>query len=192
MTSPDQGEITQVLKTIAAGDRAAMDRLMPLVYPDLRALAGHFLRREGAGHTLQPTELVNEAFLRLVDQKRVDWKGRSHFFAIGAQAMRRILVDHARAKLSKKRGQRPIKVELHEDMMISTTRAEDVLALDQALERLTALDPEQARIVELRFFGGLNVEEVAEVLGVSKRKVEAEWTVTRAWLRRELSAPPSR
>jgi RNA polymerase sigma factor (TIGR02999 family) len=127
-----------------------------------------------------------------VDQTRVDWKGRSHFFAIGAQAMRRILVDHARAKLSKKRGQRPVKVELHEDMMISTTRAEDVLALDQALERLTEVDPEQARIVELRFFGGLTVEEVAEVLGVSKRKIEAEWTVTRAWLRRELSAPSPR
>ena len=190
MASPDPGEITRLLNTVASGDREAMDRLMPLVYPDLRALAGHFLRREGSGHTLQPTELVNEAFLKLVDQTRVDWKGRSHFFAIGATAMRRILVDHARAKLSKKRGQRPVKVELNEDMMISTARHEDVLALDQALERLAELDPEQARIVELRFFGGLTVEEVAEVLGVSKRKVEAEWTVTRAWLRRELSAPP--
>lgn len=146
------------------------------------------MRRERPEHTFEPTELVNEAFLRLVDVSRVDWKGRSHFFAVGAQLMRRILVDHARAKLRQKRGGRPHRVELSESLVLTPNNFEDVLALDEALEKLAKFDSRQARIVELRFFAGLTVKEVAEVLDVSKRTVEAEWTVVRAWLRRELSS----
>ncbi len=188
MTTSNQSEITQVLQTISAGDRSAVDRLMPLVYDDFRSLARHFLGAERPGHTLQATELVNEPFLRLVDIKRVDWKGRSHFFAVGAQAMRRILVEHARAKLRKKRGERPHRVEMSEDLVLTPEKPEDLLAMDEALGKLAKLDERQARIVEMRFFGGLTIEEVAEVLGVSKRTGESEWTMIRAWLRRELTA----
>jgi RNA polymerase sigma factor (TIGR02999 family) len=188
--SESRSEITQILQAAKAGDSSAVNKLMPLVYDELRSLAGRFMSRERPGHTLQPTELVNEAFLRLVDQTRVDWQGRTHFFAVGARVMRRILVDHARSKLRKKRGERPQRVELTEKLTLTTDSLEDVLALDEALEKLNKVDPRQARIVEMRFFGGLTVSEVAEVLNVSKRTVEGEWTMVRAWLRRELSAPP--
>jgi RNA polymerase sigma factor (TIGR02999 family) len=188
--SQGRSEITRILQAAKAGDASAVNKLMPLVYDELRSLAGRFMSRERPGHTLQPTELVNEAFLRLVDHTRVDWQGRTHFFAVGARVMRRILVDHARSKLRKKRGERPQRVELTEKLTLTTDSLEDVLALDEALEKLNKVDPRQARIVELRFFGGLTVSEVAEVLNVSKRTVEGEWTMVRAWLRRELSAPP--
>jgi RNA polymerase sigma factor (TIGR02999 family) len=181
-----QGEVTRILVSISAGDRSAVNRLVPLVYDELRSLAGRFLSRERPDHTLQPTELVNEAYLRLVDQNRVQWQGKTHFFAIGAQAMRRILVDHARSKLRKKRGERPQRVELTESLRISTEHEGDVLAIDEALKRLEKIDADQARIVELRFFGGLTVSEVAEVMDLSKRTVEREWAMIRAWLRREL------
>ncbi len=184
-------DVHRVLESLSEGKSSAANELMPLVFGELRSLAARLLSQERPGHTLQPTALVNEAFLRLVDQKRVSWQGRTHFFAIGAQAMRRILVDHARSKLRKKRGQRPLRVELTEKLLISSENIEDVLAVDEALEKLAELDPRQARIVELRFFGGLTVAEVAEAIGVSKRTVEAEWTMVRAWLRRELSSPPS-
>ena len=162
-------------------------RLMPLVYDDLRALAASHLRREAPGHTLQPTALVNEAFLKLVDQTRVDWKGKTHFFAVGAEIMRRILVDHARGKNRQKRGGDRQRIALHDDLKLTPQSDEDLLAVDDAIEKLADRDPRQAKIVELRFFGGLTVAEVAEVLGVSKRTVEAEWTMIRAWLRRELT-----
>jgi RNA polymerase sigma factor (TIGR02999 family) len=187
MSSPSQTNVTQVLSAIDQGDAAAVERLMPMVYDDMRALAADFLRRERPGHTLQPTALVNEAFLKLVDQNRVEWKGRSHFFAVGAEIMRRILVDHARTKKRAKRGGGRERIQLNEDCFVSPHPEIDLLEINEALDKLAELDARQARIVELRFFGGLTVQEVAEVLGVSKRTVEAEWTMVRAWLRRELA-----
>jgi len=188
MTEPDPAEVTKILKRMAGGDRDAVEELMPVVYGELRSIAARYLSRERAGHTLQPTALVNEAYLKLIQQNRIEWQGRSHFFAISSQLMRRILVDHARSKLRVKRGDGARRVELNEDLMISPQNSADVLRLEDALVALEQLDPTQAKIVEMRFFGGLTVDEVATVLGVSKRKVEAEWTMIRAWLRRELSA----
>jgi RNA polymerase sigma factor (TIGR02999 family) len=187
MDSQSRAELTQVLDAIDDGDNAAADRLMPLVYDDMRALAADYMKRETPGHTLQPTALVNEAFLKLVDQSRVEWAGRSHFFAVGAEIMRRILVDHARAKKRVKRGGDRERLELTEDCQVSPSPSVDLLAIDEALAKLAKRDARQAKIVELRFFGGLTVEEVAGVLGMSKRTVEAEWTMIRAWLRRELA-----
>lgn len=186
MSTTDSAEITGILKRISEGDRSEHEKLAPLVYQELRKIARRLMSRERPGHTFQPTDLVHEAFIKLTQQDRVDWKGRSHFFAIGAQHMRRILVDHARSKATVKRGQTPQRVELTEGLALYVDRPSDVLALDDALEKLAKLDPRQAQIVELRFFGGLTVQEVAEVLGVSKRTVEAEWTMIRAWLRHEL------
>jgi len=184
---PDRMDVTDALKSLNAGDHSAIERLIPLVYRELRSLAAAFLRRERPDHSLQPTDLVNEAYLRLVDQTRVDWQGRTHFFAVGAQAMRRVLVDHARSRLRRKRGGGVRPVEFSESLHISSEREGDVLALEEALQTLEKLDPGQARIVELRFYGGLSVAEVAEAMGMSKRSVEREWTMIRAWLRRELS-----
>jgi RNA polymerase sigma factor (TIGR02999 family) len=181
-------EITQLLIGLKDGDRAAAAaKLMPLVYDEFRALAARHLRHERADHTLQPTALVHEAYLRLIDQTRVDWQGRTHFFAVGAQAIRRILVDHARQKKRQKRGGGAGRVALDESVALAPQRAEEILALDEALEKLGKLDHRQAQVVEMRFFAGMNVEEVAEVLGVSKRTVEGDWTMARAWLMRELS-----
>jgi RNA polymerase sigma factor (TIGR02999 family) len=179
-------DVTQVLEQIRNGDQRAADRLLPLVYDEFRALARHYLAQERANHTLQPTALVHEAYMKLVDQTRVDWQGRSHFFAVAAQAMRRILVDHARSRQREKRGGGRARVVLDEAVALSPQKDEDVIALDEALERLAKLDPRQAKVVELRFFGGLGVEEVAHALGVSKRTVEGDWTFARAWLSREL------
>jgi len=179
-------DVTVVLEQMRNGDKNAADKLLPLVYDEFRALARHYLAQERANHTLQPTALVHEAYMKLVDQTRVDWQGRSHFFAVAAQAMRRILVDHARSRQRDKRGGGRARVILDEAVALSPQKDEDVLALDEALERLAALDPRQAKVVELRFFGGLSVEEVAEALGVSKRTVEGDWTFARAWLSREL------
>ncbi|OHB81947.1 MAG: RNA polymerase subunit sigma-70 [Planctomycetes bacterium RBG_16_64_10] len=187
MASSDTAAVTRCLHALSRGDRSAMEQLVPLVYDALRQQAASYLRREPAGHSLQPTALVHEAFLKLADQKHVSWQGRSHFFAIGAQAMRRILVDHARRKARAKHGGRRRRIALDEHLVVSPQRDEDLLALDEALSKLARVDPRQAQIVELRFFGGLSVQEVAEVLGVSKRTIEADWTAVRAWLRRELS-----
>ena len=181
-----RAEITGVLVSIDAGDTSAINRLLPLVYDELRTMAARFMRREKRGHSLQPTELVNEAYLRLVDAERVKWSGKTHFLAVGARAMRWILVDHARRKLRKKRGGDIQRVELTENLHITSERDTDVLALEEALEKLEKLDPRQARIVELRFYGGLSVREVAEVMGLSKRTVDRDWAMIRAWLRREL------
>ena len=181
-------EITKLLIGLKDGDRAsAASKLMPLVYDEFRALAARHLRRERADHTLQPTALVHEAYLRLIDQTRVDWQGRTHFFAVGAQAIRRILVDHARQRKRQKRGGGAGRVVLDESVALAPQRAEEILALDEALEKLGKLDTRQAQVVEMRFFAGMSVEEVAEVLGVSKRTIEGDWTMARAWLMRELS-----
>ncbi len=188
MNKPNTDEVTQLLEQLSSGDQEAADTLMPLVYDEFRALAASFMAREGKDHTFQPTALVNEAYLKLIDQKRTTWKSKSHFFAIGAKAMRRILVDHARAGKREKRGGAAQRVELHDDIALSPGREEDTLAVNDALEKLAKLDPRQANIVELRFFAGLSVEEVAEVLNVSKRTVEGDWTMVRAWLRKELGA----
>lgn len=168
-------------------DGSIAEQLMPLVYDDMRALAANYLRQERPGHTLDPTALVNEAYLRLADQRRVSWRGKTHFFAVGANIMRRILVDYARSKHRQKRGGDRQRIALHDDLRLNLRSDEDLLAVDEAIEVLAERDSRQAKIVELRFFGGLTVGEVAEVLGVSKRTVEAEWTMIRAWLRRELS-----
>jgi RNA polymerase sigma factor (TIGR02999 family) len=181
-------EITQLLISLKDGDRAAAaSKLMPLVYDEFKALAARHLRRERANHTLQPTALVHEAYLRLIDQTRVDWQGRTHFFAVGAQAIRRILVDHARQRNRVKRGSGAERVALDDSVALAPQRAEEILALDEALDKLAHLDERQAQVVEMRFFAGMSVEEVAGVLGVSKRTVEGDWTMARAWLMRELS-----
>jgi RNA polymerase sigma factor (TIGR02999 family) len=186
MSAPDSSTPTELICAARDGDRAAADELMPEVYNELRSLAASYLAQETVSHTLQATALVNEAYLKMVDQTRVDWQGRTHFFAVAAQSMRRILVDHARARRRKKRGGDRQRIVL-DDLQLSVQRDDDVLALDEALNVLAQRDERQARIVELRFFGGLTVAEVALVMGVSKRTVEAEWTMIKAWLRRELA-----
>ncbi len=183
----DELDVAETLAEVARGRHGAADRLMPLVYEQMRGLAGSLLNQESPGNTLQPTALVNETYLRMADQTRVDWRGKTHFFAIGAKMMRRILVDHARSKKRLKRGGAMHRIPLSDDLRVTSRDDEDVLAVEAALTKLAELDPRQAQIVELRFFGGLTVEEVAEVLNVSKRTVESEWTMVRAWLRRELS-----
>ena len=185
--SADEIDVTETLAWVASGQHDAADRLLPLVYDQLRRLAGSMLNQESPGNTLQPTALVHETYLRMADQTRVDWRGKSHFFAIGAKMMRRILVDHARGKKRNKRGGDMPRIPLTDDLCVTSRNEEDVLAVEEALKKLAELDPRQAQIVELRFFGGLTMEEVAEVLNVSKRTVESEWTMVRAWLRRELS-----
>lgn len=187
MAPSETTEVTQYLKALSHGDPTAMDHLIPIVYQTLRQQAAAYLRREPPGHSMQPTALVHEAFMKLANQRNVDWQGRSHFFAIGAQAMRRILVDHARRKARARHGGGRQRISLDDNLAVSRERDTNLLALDDALEKLAQLDPRQAKIVELRFFGGLSVQEVADVLGVSKRTVEADWTMVRAWLRRELS-----
>ena len=189
MARPGDGSpVTQLLAGLQDGDPSVAARLLPLVYEDFRALALRHLARERAGHTLQPTALVHEAYLKLVDQTRVNWQGRTHFFAVGAQAMRRILVEHARSRRREKRGGDRQRVELDEGAALAPERGVDLLDLDEALRRLEALDERQARVVELRFFGGMNMEEVAQALGVSKRTAEGDWRMARAWLHRELAA----
>jgi RNA polymerase sigma factor (TIGR02999 family) len=181
-------QITQLLCQAQQGDQSVVGRLLPLLYDALHDQAERYLAREAKDHTLQPTALVHEAYLKLVDQSRVDWQGRSHFLAVGAHAMRRVLVDHARGRKRLKRGGEWQRIGLQEGIALSTGCDEDILAVDEALTKLSELDARQARIVELRFFAGMTVAEVAETLDVSKRTVEAEWTAVRAWLRRELHA----
>ncbi len=173
-------------------DKQLAGQLMPLVYDELRVLADRFLKGERKGHTLQPTALVHEAFLRLVDQTRVNWQGRTHFLAVGASMMRRVLIDHARSRGRAKRGRDWQRLPLEDNVLGRSSGEVDLLDIDAALDALAAIDPEQACIVELRFFGGLSVEEVAGLLGVSKRKAEGDWTHAKAWLRKRLAemAPP--
>ena len=178
--------VTQLLMRWGGGDERALDQLMPMVYDELRRLAGGYLRREWFNHSLECTALVHEAYLRLVDQTRADWKNRAQFFGVAAQMMRRILVDHARAQKAVKRGSNEPRLSLSQADLIPKQKDVDLLALDDALKTLAALDPQQGRIVELRFFGGLTIEETAEVLRISHATVERDWTVARAWLRREI------
>lgn len=187
MNKPDGEDITQILKAAGSGDGSAIDRLMPMVYDELRALADSYLQRERSDHTLQATALVHEVYVRLVRQEDVEWKNRAHFFAVAAQAIRRILVDHARRHHRLKRGGDRQRVRLELDAALTQERDLDLLALDEALDRLAHLSERQSRIVELRFFGGIGLKEIAEVLGVSPRTVDGDWSMARAWLRRELS-----
>ncbi len=178
-------EVTLILEAINHGDREARERLAPLIYGELHGLAEGYMRRERGGHTLQPTALVNEAWIKLADQSRVEWKGRAHFFGIAAQAMRRILVDHHRRRAAARRGSGRA-VTLLEDSTRTFRDPLDFVALDEALDELADVDERAARIVELRFFGGLSVEETAEVLDVSTPTVKRDWRMARAWLYRRL------
>ncbi len=183
-----RGDVTRLLAETAAGHEDAAARLFPIVYEELRRLAASALRRERADHTLQPTALVHEAFLRLVDVPDAHWQDRSHFVAVAARAMRRILVDHARGRKALKRGNGEVRVPIEDvDVAAGDPADIDLVLLDEALETLTAIDDRQARIVELRFFGGLTVEETAALIGASSRTVKREWQMARTWLRRELA-----
>jgi len=182
------GEVTALLGEMKQGSQDALARLIPLVYKELRRLAGHYMRDERASHTLQPTALVHEAFLKLVGQDRADWQNRAQFMGVAAQLMRRILVDHARRRAAAKRG---VAITLKEDILernAGTNRTEEILAVDEILIRLAELDPRQARIAELRYFGGLSVEETAEAMGVSARTVKSDWAMAKGWLRSQLAA----
>jgi RNA polymerase sigma factor (TIGR02999 family) len=181
-----RADVTQLLQRWSSGEEQALDRLLPQIHDELRKLAASYLRRERPDHTLQPTALVNEAFLKLVDQRAAQWQNRAHFFGIAAQAMRRILVDHARAHAASKRGGAVRKVPINEEILVGPVMDVDLLALDEALTRLAALDPQQSRIVELRFFAGLTMEETAEVMHISPATIGREWRIAKAWLSAEL------
>ncbi len=179
-------EATQILVAISTGDRSETDRLMQIVYEDFRKLANTYLADETPNNTMQPTAVVHEAFLKLVNQEKVDWRGRSHFFAVGATAMRQILVDHARKKSANKRGAGRLQIPLDERLAVSPQRDEDVLALDDALEKLVKINERRAKIVEMRFFAGMTLEEIAVALEVSDSTVKRQWAATSCWLRAEL------
>jgi RNA polymerase sigma factor (TIGR02999 family) len=186
--APDTARITELLLAVSDGGRDALDQLVPAVYDHLRRIAGAQLLREAPGHSLQPTALVHEAYLRLVDQRHVQWRNRAHFFGVAASLMRRILVDHARARLADKRGGGLARVTLQGDEVAAhSPRGIDVLALRESLSRMAAFNPRQERIVELRYFGGLTIEEAAEVIGISEATLVREWTIAKAWLRADLS-----
>lgn len=185
MATPE--ETTQLLSALDGDDPSAAQRLFAVVYHELRALAGDCFRRQRIDHTLQPTALVNEAFIKLVDQTRIEWQSRAHFLAVAARAMRQILIDHARGRATAKRGGDLCRVTLDEAVTPISDTDPELLDLDDALRRLAAMDQRQSQIVELRFFGGMTVEEVARVLGVSKTTIETEWRMARAWIRRELT-----
>ncbi|HUQ31328.1 MAG TPA: sigma-70 family RNA polymerase sigma factor [Pyrinomonadaceae bacterium] len=182
MDSPGTESITQLLIEVTNRNSAAVDVLLPLIYDELRNLAANYLRRERPDHTLQPTALVHEAYMRMVDQTQVNWQNRAHFFGVAAQMMRRILVDHARAHNAEKRGQDFQIISLDENINKSVERSSELIALDEALKTLAELDERKGRIVELRFFGGLSIEETAEVLGVSVPTVKRQWRMAKAWL----------
>ena len=184
---PAPNEITQLLKDWSSGDQTALDKLMPLVYEELHQLAHQYMRREQPGHLLQTSALINEAYLRLVDQQETHWENRAHFFGIAARLIRQILVDEARKRNAAKRGGGDIQVSLMEAANASQQQAANVIALDEALQNLAVVDSRQSEIVELRFFGGLSIEETAQVLNVSPGTVMRDWTFARAWLRNEMS-----
>lgn len=186
MSGAIQAEVTVLLKPASRGDGPAAEKLLPLVYGQLRELAAKKLSREAAGHTLQATALVHEAYLRLVDQTQVDWQGKTHFFSVAATMIRRVLVDHARKKLADKRGGGARTVILDETAIIAPGLNVDLIALDEALDELARLDERASQVVELRFFGGLTENEIAEKLGVSERTVRDNWKTARAWLRCKL------
>jgi RNA polymerase sigma factor (TIGR02999 family) len=184
---PQMSDVTQLLRDWNDGRPEARDQLLDLVYRPLRSIAERHLDREREGHTLQPTALVHELYFRFVDQRSVEWRDRAHFFAVAAEVMRRILIDHARRKHSEKRGGAAVPLAIETALDVCAEQNFDVLALDLALQRLAAIFPQQERIVELRFFGGLTLEETAEALGISTATVSREWTMARAWLRRAMA-----
>ena len=184
---PSAGEVTRLLAELRSGNPEARDKLIPLVYTQLHRLAARYMRRERPDHTLQPTALVNEAYVRLVSQKVASWKDRAQFFGIAARLMRQILVEHARAHQAEKRGGKVEKLPLDQVIEFSTARSRELIELDDALKSLERIDPQQARVVELRFFGGMTVEETAEEIGISPRTVKRDWGVARAWLYGEIS-----
>jgi RNA polymerase sigma-70 factor, ECF subfamily len=188
MSTPSSHQVTQLLLAWGSGDAAAFNELMPLVYAELRTLAGRQMQRERSGHTLQATALVHEAYLRLIDQRQVHWQNRAQFFAVAAQVMRRVVVDYARKRRRIKRGGGTPHLSLDEAALLTPSQSPQVLELDEALYRLAAVDERKSRVVEMRYFGGLSVEEVAAVLGVSENTVISDWAVAKAWLRRELES----
>jgi RNA polymerase sigma-70 factor (ECF subfamily) len=183
---PSSSDVTVLLAELQKGDPDAASKLIQLVYNELRRLAGHYMRQERPDHTLQATALVHEAYLKLINQRSVDWQGKAHFFGIAAQLMRRILIDHARGHLREKRGGAQQALPLDEMLVFSPEQSRELINLDEALERLAKLDARQSRIVELRFFGGLSNEETAEFLGISSKTVKRDWTLAKAWLHGEL------
>jgi RNA polymerase sigma factor (TIGR02999 family) len=186
------GEVTRLLVQLRVGNQDVAGQLVPLIYNELRRIAGAQMRRERPGHTLQATAVVHEAYIRLAGEQEIEWQSRAHFFGIAAKVMRQVLLDHARQRHAHKRGgEGAHKVDIDAELLVADDRLEDVVALDEILQRLTAIDPEQGRIVELRFFAGLNVEETAEVMGISPRTVKREWRLARAWLDRELTGAKS-
>src|SRR5215472_14145052 len=185
MTRPSPHDVTQLLKAWSSGETEALQKLIPLVYDELHQLAHHYMTREQPGHLLQTTALVNEAYLRLIDAGQVNWQNRAHFFAISAQVMRRILVEFARSRQGQKRGAGATPVSLDEELLVTGERA-DLVALDDALKALAAIDPRKSQMVELRFFGGLSVEEAAEVLKISPGTVMRDWKLAKVWLLREM------
>ncbi|HEX4950321.1 MAG TPA: sigma-70 family RNA polymerase sigma factor [Blastocatellia bacterium] len=187
MSTPVETEVSQLLTEWGRGDQEALERLMPLVYDELRRLASRHLRRERPDHTLQTTALVHEAYLALVGQRHANWQNRAQFFAIASQLMRRILVDYARSHRATKRGGDYIKLSLDEAVALSDEKSADLLALDEALDRLATVDPQQSRVVELRVFGGLSVEETAAALDISPRTVKREWSMAKAWLHQQIN-----
>jgi RNA polymerase sigma factor (TIGR02999 family) len=189
MPDAECSETTQLLRAWASGDRGALEQLTPRVYDELRRIAGHFMRDERPGRTIQTTALVHEAYLKLIDVTNVDWQHRAHFFAISAQIMRRILLDRARRRVAAKRGGVAPRVNLDEVPDLGSGRARELIALDDGLNTLAKVDPRKARVIELRFFAGLSVEETAEVLKVSSDTVKRDWRLARAWLLAELGDP---
>jgi len=188
MAAPSPKEVTRLLVDWGNGDQAALDELIPLVYDELRRLAGRYMRRESEGHTLQTSALVNEAYLRLVDQQNVKWQNRAHFFAVTAQVMRHILVDHARRRQYAKHGGEAQRVSLAEAELMSEERARELVALDEALDELAELDLRKSRVVALRYFGGLGLEETADALEISVMTVRRDWRAAKAWLYRRMKA----
>ena len=184
MSSPQ--DITELLICWNNGDQTALEKLLPLVERELHRLAHNYMRREQTGHTLQTTAVINETFLKLVDQNRVQWQNRAHFFGIAASLMRRVLINYARDRGRKKRGDHAVKISLSEVVLVSNEKSSELIALDEALDRLALVDERKSRVVELRYFGGLSVEETAEVLGVSKITVNRDWQLAKAWLSREV------
>jgi RNA polymerase sigma factor (TIGR02999 family) len=187
MESDASSQVTYLLSRWREGNQEALDSLMPLVYDELRRLARHYLKQEQPGHTLQSTALVNEAYIRLAGHHPPEWESRAHFFGVAARLMRQILVDHARSHAAAKRGENPLKLTLTEGLLAAKEADLDLLALDDALNRLAQVSPQQSQIVELRFFSGLSIEGTAEVLGVSPATVKRNWTMARAWLFREMT-----
>ncbi len=186
---PPMGDATSSLAAHVAGDERAVDRLIPLVYQELRRLASHLMKGERQGHILPPTALVHEAYVRLVDNSRVDWQGKTHFFAVAAEEMRRVLVEHARRRGAKKRGADFTKVSMSDNLLLTSERDINLLALDEALTKLESLSPRQCKVVELRLFSGLGVAEAAYILNVSERTVKGDLRMARTWLARELTDP---